>query len=124
MESRHEPDLELKDLNRFYGSEHYYLLMGGVNATDGVHYIMDNGYAWFATDAVAVLKAHPKLKEYLTHDDFVAVKLQLLPGKQARMVMEDGNGHELYSQTYDYSDARVGLRLFYTGGVLMLASEY
>ena len=62
MESRHEPDLELKDLDRFYGSEHYYLLMGGVNATDGVHYIMANGYAWFATDAVAVLKAHPKLR--------------------------------------------------------------
>ena len=40
------------------------------------------------------------------------------------MVMEDGNGHELHSQTYDYSDARVGLQLFYTGGVLMLASEY
>ncbi len=124
MERPHEPDLELKDLGYFHGSESYYRLMGGVVATEGVHYIIANGYAWFATDAVAVLKADPRLKEYLSHDDFVAIKLQLLPESQARMLMEDGNGHELYSQAYDYSDAKVNLELFYTGGVLMLASEY
>ncbi len=45
MESHHEPDLELKNLNNFYGSEHYYRLMGGINATDGVHYVMQNGYS-------------------------------------------------------------------------------
>ncbi len=83
MESHHEPDLELKNLNNFYGSEHYYRLMGGINATDGVHYVMQNGYSYFVTDAIAVLKAHPRLKQYLSHDDFVVVKLQLLPNKQA-----------------------------------------
>jgi hypothetical protein len=36
--------------------------------TDGLHHIMQNGYSWFVTDAVAVLKAHPKLTEYLAHD--------------------------------------------------------
>ncbi len=124
MEGQYEPDLELKSLDNFHGSEHYYRLMGGINATDGVHYVMQNGYSYFVTDAIAVLKAHPRLQQYLSHDDFVVVKLQLLPNKQARMLMEDGNGHELYRQTYTYSDAKVNLELFYTGGVLLLANEY
>jgi hypothetical protein len=92
--------------------------LGGVNATDGVHYIMENGYSYFVTDSIAVLKVHPKLKQYLSHDDFIVIKLQLLPDKQAQMIMEDGNGHELYRQTYTYSDAKVNLKLFYTDGVL------
>ena len=124
MESQDEPDLELKGLDNFHGSEHYYRLMGGVNATDGVHYIMQNGYSWFATDAVAVLKAHPKLRKHLAHDDFAVIELRLLPDKQAQMLVEDGNGNELYRQSYAYSDAKVCLKLFYTGGVLLLASEY
>jgi hypothetical protein len=124
VESQDEPDLELKGLDNFHGSEHYYRLMGGVNATDGVHYIMQNGYSWFATDAVAVLKAHPKLRKHLAHDDFAVIELRLLPDKQAQMLVEDGNGNELYRQSYAYSDAKVGLKLFYTGGVLLLASEY
>jgi hypothetical protein len=124
LESQNQPDLELKGLSNFYGSEHYYRLMGGINATDGVHYVMNNGYSYLVTDAIAVLRAHPKLKQYLLHDDFVVIKLQRLPSNQALMLMEDGNGHELYRQAYVYSDAKVDLKLFYTNGVLLLASEY
>ncbi len=87
MERRDKPDLELRSLDNFHGSENYYHLMGGFNATDGVYYIMENGYSYFVTDSIAVLKAHPRLKQYLSGDDFVVVKLQPLPDKQAQMIL-------------------------------------
>ena len=47
-------DLELKDLGQYYGTTQYYNIMG-VNITDGVEYIMKNGYSWFVTDTIAVI---------------------------------------------------------------------
>ncbi|GAG90306.1 unnamed protein product, partial [marine sediment metagenome] len=46
-------DRELKDLGQFTGTTQYYRVFG-VNVTDGVKYVMDNGYAWLVTDAIAV----------------------------------------------------------------------
>jgi len=39
-----KPDLELKALNEFIGTQNYYRYMG-VLLTDGVKYIMENGYS-------------------------------------------------------------------------------
>lgn len=120
MENHQEPDLELKSLGSFYGSEHYYRLMGGINATDGVHYIMENGYSWFATDAAVILRMEPKVRG----QDFVVVRLKLLPEGKAKVVYEDGNDNVLFEQSYDFTDAKKELELFFADEVIMLASEY
>jgi Family of unknown function (DUF6876) len=120
VESQHEPDLELKGLDGFCGSEHYYRLMGGINATDGVHYIMENGYSWVVSDAAAILRMEQKVRG----QDFVVIRLKLLPEGKAKVVYEDGNDNVLFEQNYDWTDAKRELELFFADDVIMLASEY
>ncbi len=120
MERRNEPDLELKSLDSFHGSEHYYRLMGGINATDGVNYVMSNGYAWFVQDAAVIIRMEPKVRE----QEFVVVKLKLLPKGKAKVVYEDGNDNVLFEQSYEWTDAKKELKLFYADGVIMLPGEY
>ena len=122
-----EPDLELKALNNYYGTQNYYLYMG-VLFTDGIRYIMENGYSWFVTDAIAVIVAHPKIRQHLQKDDFLVIRLKLNKDRggftTADMIIEDGNYKELYRQHYNITNAKRELKLFYTGNVLMLSSEY
>ena len=66
-------NLELPGLEQFCGTEHYYKVWLGVNATDGAKYLMDNGYSWLVTDAISVIKIDPKLK----NQDFLVIELKL-----------------------------------------------
>jgi hypothetical protein len=117
------PDLELKGLNGFIGTQNYYQYMG-VLFTDGVKYIMENGYSWFVTDAIAVIIANQTIRRHLQNDDFLTVELKLTAENEADMIITDGNDTQLYKQHYDFTDAKKDLKLFYTGNVLMLSSEY
>lgn len=110
-------DLELKDLGQYYGTQGYAGVLG-VNVTDGVQYIMNNGYSWFVTDMIAVLRT--KIKEL-----FCSVKLKVDKEKKTAVAtIDDGNGKILYTQEYDYTDAKRDLHLFFTNNVLMLSGEY
>jgi hypothetical protein len=117
---RMETDLELKQLGQYYGTQQYYNVFG-VNVTEGVKYIMDNGYSWFVTDFIAVFRSRfPKLR----NQPFLTVKLKLTGDSEADMIIEDGNYNELYRQHYDFTDAKRELKLFFTDNVLMLNTEY
>jgi len=119
-----EQDLELKDLNQYYGTQNYYSYLG-IKLTDGIAYIMRNGYSWFVTDAIAVIVANPTVRKYLQEDTFLSIKLKLSKSKNsADMIIDDGNGNVLYKQHYSMTDAKVELKLFYDNGVLMLSREY
>jgi len=111
-------DLELKELNQFCGTQQYYKGFLNTNLTDGIAYIMNNGYTWFVNDAITVIKTE------LKNQAFLVVKLELLPDSKAKMIIDDGNGKILYTQNYDYTDAKRELKLFFTDNVLMLSSEY
>jgi len=113
---KYEPDLYLRDIDSYIGSEKIYNVMG-VYVTDGVKYIMENGYSWFVTDAIAVIRAKLKNK------DFLAIKLTVKNNK-AMMEITDGNDHIFYRQEYKWSDAKRNLTLFYVDNVLMLSGEY
>lgn len=112
-------DLELKDLGHFTGTEKYTKGFMGVKLTDGVVYVMQNGYSWFVTDFSVIAKT--KLK----NEEFLSIELTLHTTKKTGIMMvTDGNGKKLYSQRYEYTDAKKEFKMFYTDGVLMLASEY
>lgn len=113
-------DLDLKDLGQFYGTEKYHKipLFNEFNLTDGVIYIMSNGYSWFITDCLAVLKF--KFKD----QPFKSVKLKLLDDQKAKMIITDGNKKILYTQKYEYTTAKKELNLYLTDNVLMLSNEY
>jgi len=116
-----EIDLSLRDLSRFYGSEYYHALnvFGvSVNLTDGAKYVYDNGYSWFITDAL--IYSLMKLK----NEEFLTIELKLNKDKTAEMIITDGNEKVLYTQKYEYTDAKREFKMFFTDNVLMLASEY
>lgn len=114
-----EPDLELKNINEYTGTYGYYTVMNTL-VTDGVNYLMRNGYSWLVTDALAVIVSRPQLK----NAEFLAIHLRLKPNKRAELTIEDGNDKVFYRQRYSYTDARRELTLFYEHGVLLLASEH
>jgi len=115
-----KPDLELKSLNSFIGTENYYKVIGAL-VTDGVKYIMDNGYSWLVTDALAVICS----KWNLRNADFLVVRLNVDTKKaEADMIIDDGNDNVLYRQHYDFTDAKRSLKLYYERGVLLLPSEH
>lgn len=103
----------------FFGTENYYDVFG-VTVTDGIKYVMSNGYSWCISDVCVLLKLNEKLKT----QEFVSVKLKVLSDKKAVITYEDGNNKILFKQEYGYTDALVDLTLFYTNNVLMLSSEY
>ena len=109
-------DLELKELGQYSGTTKYINVLV-VNATEGIEYIMKNGYSWFVTDCIAVIKTKLKDKEFLS------IKLKLNDGK-GTMIITDGNDKVFYKQEYEYTDAKKELILFCTNNVLMLSGEY
>lgn len=125
-------DLYLKDIGQFIGTEQYHRGWLDTNLTDGVFYICENGYSWFVTDAISVIKT----LDYIMEEEFLAIKLHIDKIEQredngiwlhkATMRIEDGNGKLLYAQQYDYTNCcyEKDLVLFFTDNVLMLASEY
>jgi len=114
-------DLELKQLNQFYGTQQYFNCLGAL-VTEGVKYIMDNGYAWFVTDALAVIKAHPDKR--LRAEPFLVVRLKKTAENEADLTIDDGNENVLYTQHYGFTDAKREPKLYFADNVLMLSNEY
>ena len=113
-------DLELKDLGQYYGTTQYYNVMG-VNITDGVEYIMKNGYSWFVTDFLSI--AMFKIKKEWKDESFICIKLKL-DGDKGLMLVTDGNENELYKQKYEFTNAKQELTLYLCDNVLLLSQEY
>ena len=113
-------DKSLKDLDSFNGTIDY--TNSGLyrtKLTDGVVYIMSNGYSWFVTDVLAVIET----KEILKNEPFLSIKLKLENDK-GKMIITNGNNKVFYTQDYDYTDAQKELQLYWTNEVLMLSREY
>ena len=87
-------DLELSELGNFTGTESYHKLspLFKTPVTDGVIYIMENGYSFFVTDMLAVIET--KLRD---KSDFYAIKLKV-KDETAKATITDGNKHIFYSQ--------------------------
>ncbi len=111
-------DLELKEIENFIGTENYYRIgFFKTVVTDGVKYVMNNGYSWLITDALAVI-------EYFKGMEFLVISLKINEDNSAKMIIDDGDGKVLYEQEYKWTDAKRELKLYWADGVLMLNSEY
>lgn len=123
MSEQTQPDLELKQLGQFIGSEnHFREPLSGLLYTDGIAYLMENGYSWFVTDAMIAIR----FKKLYEKDDFLSVKLKVKADHTATMIIDDGNGSKpYYTQRYGYTDAKQDLNLFFEGRTtLLLSSEH
>jgi len=61
--------------------------------------------------------------EKIKAEEFISVKLKL-DGDKGKMIVTDGNDNILYTQDYEYTNAKKELDLFYTDKVLLLSNEY
>jgi hypothetical protein len=127
VDLKEKPDLDLKDLESFSGTQSYYRALG-FRVTDGINYVMDNGYSWLVTDTLAVLLTKRKV---LGHEPCLVMKFKVTLGQRSRtgdMEISDGDkgsGSMVYHrQHYDYTTARRDLIFYFQEGVLMLAGEY
>ena len=116
-------DLELNNLEHFSGSQGYINVMNA-NITEGIKYLMDNGYSWFVTDSIVNLTNNQLLRQ----EEFICIKLKIndkgSDEGEVKVTFDDGNDNILHTQNYEISDAKKELTLFYRNNVLMLASEY
>jgi hypothetical protein len=113
-------DLELEKLDNYTGTEHYYSVLGS-KITDGVKYIMDNGYSWLVTDTIAVITSDEKLMK----EDFLSIKFEL--GKKPEtgtLSITDGNDTVFYKQNYTFTTAKRNIKMFFQNNTLCLMSEY
>ncbi len=115
-------DLDLEDLGNFTGTESYHKisLYPNVNLTDGITYVMNNGYSWFITDMLAVVRT----KEEIRNEDFLSITLVINKDKTAIAKITDGNEKVLYKQEYKWTNGKKNLNLYLTNNVLMLSQEY
>ena len=109
------------DLSGFTGTEHYYKDQFGVLLTDGSKYFAEAGKAyWAISDMIVICKIHKKVKDV----GFVSINLSVKDEK-AVITYGDGNGVELFSQKYEYTDLEAGDYGFYfADNTLLLKGEY
>jgi hypothetical protein len=94
--------------------------MMGTKVTDGVAYIMRNGYTWFVTDAIALIRMSKDFKD----QPFICIKLKMTNPKECVVEYTDGDGNILHKNVIEYTTAQRELTLFYTNEVLLLSGEY
>jgi len=124
METTTQEDLSLKNLYHYTGTEQYHKisLFDFANLTDGIMYIMQNGYTCFVTDFLSLIATN---HENLRKQEFLSISLEVNKSLScAVMRVTDGNERTLYLQQYGYTNAKTDLKLFYTDQVLMLSGEY
>jgi hypothetical protein len=110
------------NLRQFSGSEQLFFnpMFRGINYTEGVKFVSDNGAAWLITDCLALCRS-----QKVRGEDFLVFILTVNPDKTATLRIEDGNDKVLVTNKYAYTDFPMSeFKLFYANNVLMLPSEY
>jgi hypothetical protein len=109
-------------LAHFTGTEGYFFhpLFKGINYTDGVKYLGDNGCDWLKV----MILSHLKLTPAVRGQDFVCITMTKT-GRSAVVNFTDGDDKILFSEDVEYTDCTVDeIKFFFTDNVLMLSSEY
>lgn len=111
------------DLAQFTGTESWHRFgLSKVTCTDGAKYLADGAGAYWLLDEIALNNMFGEGK--LKGEEFQVWKLAVT-GSTAVLTAEDGNGHKLFSKRIPFTDFPLPeITLWFTGGVIMLPSEY
>jgi len=123
MSEQKTMDKKLNGLGHFYGGGSLYRDFTGFVYSEGVKYIMENGYAWFCSDMLAVMRFPPNFKvnpEYL-----YIIKLDVnIEKKTAKATIIDENDDVIYEQFYNYTDAETdSIKLCFQNNTLCTLGE-
>lgn len=108
-------------LSQYTGTQSYTSLkpFSHLVITDGVKALAEVAQ-WAVLDTAINITHEPHLKS----EDFLSIDIESKNG-QADIIIGDGNGNVLHDHHYPFTDLEEGqYKLFATGGVLLLASEY
>jgi hypothetical protein len=112
----------IADLDQFYGSENLYrhAIACDVTYTDGVQFLAEKAGAYWLIDEIALMQRDP----ILAGEEFQVWHL-LVVGTAGHLTCDDGDGKVIYEKTITYTDFPApGVKLYVTGGVIMLPTEY
>jgi hypothetical protein len=113
------------DLRQFTGSENWYRhsVIRDVLFTDGVKYVSDKASADWLIDEIAFAQ---KDQATVAAEAFQVWKLDvLIPGEEAILTCEDGNGQEVFTKPIDFAHfPEPGIELWFTNNTILLPSEY
>ena len=108
-------------LRDFTGTSQWFRHFTGYTFTDGVKAMADMFSAYWFIDLVMSHQLTPKVKA----EEFQTWDLNRIAGDRFLAVATDGNDNIIAKQGIPFSDfAADSLKLYFTGGVLLLPSEY
>jgi hypothetical protein len=113
----------LDQLGQFTGTENWYRhpIARNVTFTDGVKYVADEAGAYWLLDEIALVQPYEKA---VRAEEFQVWKLAV-KGSKAALTCDDGNGRVVYRKKIPFTDFPAeGITLWFTGGVILLPSEY
>lgn len=116
--------LKESDLHQFTGTEYWYRhnLVREVLFTDGARYVAEAGGAHWLLDEIALAQ---RFEKKLSGEEFQLWKLTVKEDHTATLACEDGNGRKLLSKVLPFTDFPLRqIKLYFTGGVILLPSEY
>jgi hypothetical protein len=90
--------------------------------TDGAKYVADQAGAYWLIDEIAFAQRGDK---QVAGEAFQLWKLSVNADHTAALTREDGNGKAVYRKAIEYTDFPLPeIALYFTGGVILLPSEY
>jgi len=116
--------LTAEDLHHFTGTMNWYRhpLNPKVLYTDGAQYLAQHGGAYWLLDSIAIAQAHVKA---VKAEQVQVWTLKVNPDSTALLTCEDGNYNIVYKQSIPFTDFPLPeIKLYFTGNVIMLTSEY
>jgi hypothetical protein len=110
------------ELTQFTGTDNYYShsLLRNLTYTDGVKYLAERAQAYWLIDLVASWQLEKKVRA-----EAFQVWTLTVTNSKAIAVCDDGNGNVVASQEIEFTDFPLdSVKLYLTGGVILLPSEY
>jgi len=110
-----------EELEYYTGTENYYQHILGINYTDGVRFLVNNTESHWLIDLITSYQAIKEIRQL----DFQVYKLIVNKDKTAQIEVSDGNYNVIRTEEISYTDFPLDeITLWYTGGVIVLPSEY
>jgi hypothetical protein len=116
--------LSKSDLQHFTGTEDWYRhsLNRTVLYTDGVHYMAEQGGAYWLVDEIALAQ---RFEACFQNEHFQVWQLKVNANNTATLTCEDGNDLTLFSKGISFTDFPLPeITLYFCNNVILLPSEY
>ena len=112
------------DLNQFTGTEQWYQhpFNKKITFTDGVHYVAEEGKAFWLLDAIVSHQTNKKVRK----EEFQVWKLTVnQEDNSGLLVCQDGDYNEIIRQEIEFTDFPLSeIIIWLTDNVLLLPSKY